>query len=95
MCYGWCFFPDLGPGQWEAEAFSDGPHQHGARRGGQLPQPLPVLLRRGQAGQVLGPGVQQGTMSGTTPCIVVQCYSELSCGHFYCINFQYLASGIY
>lgn len=53
---------DLGPGQWEAKALPDGTHQHGARRGREHPEPLPVLLRRGQAGQVLGSGVQQGTV---------------------------------
>ena len=68
VCDGWWFFPDLGPCQWEAEAVSDGTHQHCARRGGQLPQPLPILVWRGQAGQVLGSGVQQGTMNGTNCC---------------------------
>lgn len=51
---------DLGPGQWETETLPDWTHQHGAGCGGEQSKPLPVLLRRGQAGQVLGSGVQQG-----------------------------------
>lgn len=54
---------DLGPVQWEAETLPDGTHQHCARRGRQHSQPLPLLMWRRQAGQVLGSGVQQGTMS--------------------------------
>lgn len=54
------FLTDLGPGQWETKTLPDWTHQHCARCGGQQSKPLPVLLRRGQAGQVLGSGVQQG-----------------------------------
>lgn len=53
---------DLGPVQWEAEAVPHGTHQHRARRGRQHSQPVPVLMWRRQASQVLGSGVQQGTM---------------------------------
>lgn len=51
---------DLGPGQWKTETVPDWAHQHRAWRGDQQSQPLPVLLWRRQASQVLGSGVQQG-----------------------------------
>lgn len=60
MMYSLCALEDLGPEQWETEALPDRAHQHGAWGGGQPPKPLPVLLRRGQTGEVLGSGVQQG-----------------------------------
>ena len=56
----WFVLTDLGSGQWETETLPDWTHQYSAWGGGQQSKPLPVLLWRGQASQVLGSGVQQG-----------------------------------
>lgn len=45
---------DLGAGQWAAEGVSDRTHQQCARSGCQQQTPLPLQLRGGQTGQVLG-----------------------------------------
>lgn len=65
---------DLGPGQWKTETLSDWTHQHSAWGGGQQPQSLPFLLRGGQAGQMLGSGVQQGILSNKG--VIGLCHSK-------------------
>ena len=51
---------DLGPGVGHAEAVAYGPRELREGSGGQSAPAVPLLRRRGQAGQVLGPRVQQG-----------------------------------
>lgn len=50
---------DLGSGVRSAATHADGPHLYGSRSCGLTAAPLPLLLRRGQDGQMLGPGDQQ------------------------------------
>lgn len=75
---------DLGPGQRETETLPDWTHQHGAWCGRQQSEPLPVLLRRGQAGQVLGSGVQQGKSWCERSAVIDPVLD------FYCCGFDFL-----
>ena len=50
----------LGTCQWSSQAHADWTHQHCEGPCRQPQASIPVLGRRRQAGQVLGPGVQQG-----------------------------------
>ena len=55
---------NLGPGLRHAEADTNRPLAHGARRGDQQPVAVPLLLRRGQGGEVLGPGAERSGFVG-------------------------------
>ena len=56
----------VGVGLWSTEADADWTHQCSEGPGCQLTTALPLLSRRGQAGQVLGPRVQQGGQRNKT-----------------------------
>ena len=73
---------DLGPGVGHAEAVAYGPRELREGSGGQSAPAVPLLRRRRQAGQVLGPRVQQGEgglgnggvgggWGGAFPCVSV------------------------
>jgi hypothetical protein len=53
----------LGSGGWLAEDHADWPHQCSARSRSFSQPSLPLLLRRGQDGKVLGFGIEQGSQT--------------------------------
>ncbi len=52
---------DLGPRQRQVKVVPHRSRFNRSRAGRLAPPAVPLLLRRGQDGQVLGPGVQQGS----------------------------------